>query len=49
VSVHTSSDDPGDGLMHGFGGLPRPLLKFDANWIDGVLPEVVSDLEVLLT
>jgi hypothetical protein len=48
ASVHTSSDNPGDGLTHGFGGLARTLLEFDAGWIYDVIPEVGSDLEVLL-
>ncbi len=48
-SVHVSCDDPSNGLAHGLGGLPCLLLKGNTCRIDGVVPEVSSNLRVLLS
>jgi hypothetical protein len=46
--IRASRDNPGDGLAHGLGGLPRPLLKLDTGWVDDFIPELGSDLKVFL-
>jgi hypothetical protein len=43
-----SCDKPSDGLTHGLGGLPCPLLKLDTGWVDDFIPELGSDLKVFL-
>lgn len=46
---HAPRDDPGNGVAHGLGWFPCPFLKVDACGVDNRIPEVGSDLKVLLT
>ena len=46
--THAPRNVPGNGLAHGLGRFPCPLLKIDTGGVDDIVPEVGGNLEVLL-
>lgn len=42
-------EDPSDGLSHGFGRFPRPVLKRNTGRVNHVIPEVVRELKILVS
>jgi len=47
--IHMPRDDPSDGLVHGLCRFPHISCKSNTGGIDDIIPEVGSNLNVLLT